>query len=79
MNEIDDHIIEGLIGLGYDLRIFDTDGKYPGGLDRDSFERQEIDKLLSAFQQVIEADVEKVATESVSQPKIDFCHGGLIY
>jgi len=46
--EIDAHIVEGLIGLGYDLHIYDQSGKYPGGLDRDDFEKQEIEKTLNA-------------------------------
>ena len=49
--KIDDHIIEGLIGLGYDLHIFDRDGIYPDGADRDTFEKQEIAKLINAPQQ----------------------------
>ena len=53
--ELDAYIIEGLIGIGYDLHIHDLSGSYPGGVDREAYEKERINELF-ASQQGVEAE-----------------------
>lgn len=40
-------LIESLVDVGYRLHVHDSiDGKYPDGLDRDEWEKQEIEEIL---------------------------------
>ena len=70
--ELDDHILEGLIGIGYDLHIHDLSGKYPGGLDREDYESKRINELF-APQLGRDNEVENEPTDSDGSETVPCC------
>ena len=44
--ELTNEQVDALISLGYDLHIHDQSGTYPGGLDRDEWEKTQKEKIL---------------------------------
>ena len=44
--ELDKEIIECFTAVGYELHIYNQEGKYPCELDRDDWKKQEIVKCL---------------------------------
>lgn len=45
-DDLDQHILEGLIGIGYDIHIHDVSGEFPEGLSREEYENERIDELF---------------------------------
>ena len=48
MINYDPYIVEGLIGIGYDMHIHDLSGSYPNGLSREEYEKKRINELFAS-------------------------------